>query len=233
MKLDLIRFFKEIEGESYAVIKPSNALPDYQVGSDIDIFCYHSDRMVEKVTVFLSSYIGPASKVKITNNEDNAHIDYVIKGKLEFRFDVYRSLPEYKNINLKAAFYSSVIESARDLTLSRGGECQTVRIPAPIDDFILRYAEYHEYFFQRPDKIKHIEYIQGKLATGDIILEQALDKLHYYTSFPRPEYGKKSVKGRVAENIGYYRSLMLKIKHLYVTEGLKALLLKIFRKIKG
>ena len=38
MKLDLLVLFKLIENEQYVVIKPSCKLPDYDIGSDIDIF---------------------------------------------------------------------------------------------------------------------------------------------------------------------------------------------------
>ena len=143
MKLNLLDFFKQIENESYVVIKPSRLLPDYDVGSDIDIFCYHPEKISNKVTIFLSKYLDSNSSVSVVDENSKMHIDYIVDGKIHFRFDLYKSLPTYKNVNLKSAFFSSVIESAESKFFSDDVSSIEVKIPSMTDDLILRYVEYH------------------------------------------------------------------------------------------
>ncbi len=231
MKLNLIKFFQLVANESYVVIKPSELLPEYKIGSDIDIFCLHSSRFIEKVSTFLASYVCENSSVKVKDELDKAHIDYIVDGKIHFRFDIYKSLPRYQNITLKPAFFSSVVESANEVILSVSSEEALVKVPSIVDDFIIRYVEYHEYYAQRPDKIKHIHYIQQKLSKNDSDVARALDKLHYYTSFPQSEYRAKAYKERFLEKIAYYRSLLLKVRHLYINVGFKSVMIRIFKKL--
>ena len=233
MKLNLLRFFQLIEHESYVVIKPSPLLPDYKPGTDMDIFCYHSSAMIEKITAFLAPYVKDNSTIKVSDSIDKAHIDYIVNESIHFRFDIYKSLPCYKNILLKEGFYSSVIESAIALELPDGYSDTIIKVPAVIDDVILRYVEYHEYYAERPDKIKHIHYIEQKFANAANTMNLAFDKLHYYTAFPPAEYRAKTLKERFQEKVAYYQSLADKIMHLYKGRGLKAVLLKIHNKLKG
>lgn len=229
MKLDLVTFFQLIENESYVIIKPSKILPEYEDGSDIDIFCYHPQNMVNKVISFLSKYVNSESTISIVDGEHKIHIDYIYNGKIQFRFDLYKYLPKYKNINLKSAFFSSVIENAEYLAITEDVNSLRIKVPSMIDDFILRYVEYHEYYAERPDKIKHIQYIEKFIPKDKF--EAAFDKLHYYTAFPKPEYRSKSIKEKTTERVEYYQSMLIKAKHLYKTSGFKPLFSKIVKKL--
>jgi len=232
MKLDLLKFFQLIENESYVIIKPSTLLPDYEIGSDIDIFCYQPSQLIEKVTSFLALYVDSNSTVNVNDGAEKAHVDYLVDGKIHFRFDLYKQLPTYKNIHLKPAFFSSVIESSQARELTEKEPSVIVKVPSEVDDLILRYVEYHEYYALRPDKIKHIEYIQNKISDDKNELTQMLDKLHYYTAFPQVEYREKTFKERLIEKRDYYQSNIDKVKHLYVTAGLRPLIRKIIKKIR-
>ncbi len=230
MKLDLLEFFQLIENESYVVIKPSNKLPDYDIGSDIDIFCYHTDNIVEKTSAFLSNYLHDKSTISVSDSATKVHVDFIVDNEINFRFDLYKQLPTYKNIRLKPAFFSSVIESSVVRNITENNRATTIKVPSVIDDLILRYVEYHEYYAARPDKIKHIEYIQQKIADNDNEQLKMLDKLHYYTAFPKIAYREKTFNERLLEKRDYYQSNIDKIKHLYKTAGLTALIRKIVKK---
>ena len=229
IKVDLVSFFSNIQDEQYVVIKPSSALPVYAFGEDIDIFCYNPTDMIERISTFLAQYIDESSNVKVFDTETKAHIDFVSSGQIEIRFDIYKELPIYKNILLKRAFFSSVIESSiLDERQSITGNA-LIRIPSKVDDIILRYVEYHEYYAQRPDKIKHIEYIQSMFDENE--KSKALDKLHYYTAFPTAVYKSKSYSERVFEKISYYNALFVKLKHLYGQGGFSAVISKLRGKL--
>lgn len=231
MKLDLLVLFKLIENEQYVVIKPSCKLPDYDIGSDIDIFSYHVDKIAELIATFLTNYVDDKSYFAVTDGLAKIHVDFLVNDKINFRFDLYKRLPNYKNISLKPAFFSSVIESALTRELTENEVSATVKIPSETDDLILRYVEYHEYFAQRPDKIKHIEYIQNKLSSSESERIKLFDKLHYYTAFPEVFYREKTTTDRWLERKDYYKSNFVKIKHLYATAGLRVLIVKIKNKI--
>lgn len=233
MKLDLLAFFKLIESESYVVIKPSCKLPDYDVGSDVDIFCYSTDPLVEKISVFLSDYLDDNSAISVIDCPAKVHVDFIVNDKINFRFDLYKQLPAYKNISLKPAFFSSIIESSLLRSITDNNRAALVKVPSETDDLILRYVEYHEYYAARPDKIKHVEYIQHKIAGDESEQIKMLDKLHYYTSFPKTAYKEKTFKERIVEKSDYYRSSLDKVKHLYATAGLNALIRKIAKKIRN
>ena len=233
MKLDLLVLFKLIENEQYVVIKPCCKLPYYDIGSDIDIFSYHVDKMVEIISAFLTNYVDDNSNFSVTDGLAKMHVDFLVNDKINFRFDLYKRLPNYKNISLKPAFFSSVIESALKLELTENEVSATVKIPSETDDLILRYVEYHEYYAARPDKIKHVEYVQAKIASSESERVKMLDKLHYYTAFPQVDYREKTFKERLVEKRDYYQSNIDKIKHLYATAGLSVLMRKIAKKIRS
>jgi len=61
----------------------------------------------------------------------------------------------------------------------------SIFIPSSIDDNILRYIEYQEWYGQRPDKIKHINYILEACTPKE--KNKFLEKLHHYTELPPVE----------------------------------------------
>lgn len=229
LKVNLASFFQAIKDEPYVVIKPSAQLPGYTPGSDIDIFCYHPSKMIEAITSYLSKYVDHRCKINIVDDEDKAHIDLIVDDKIDIRFDLYKRLPTYKNISLKESFFSSVIESS--ILEERQNEFGQafIRVPSSADDFILRYVEYHEYYAQRPDKIKHIEYIESFIS--DLDKKMALDKLHFYTAFPKVAYKEKTRKEKIGEKISYYGDMIHKVKHLYHQGGVKSVVSKIKKKL--
>ena len=231
MKLDLTVFFKLIEDQPYVVIKPSDRLPDYSIGSDVDIFCYNPIKIAEIITDFLSDYINSNSEINIVDSTEKMHIDFMVNNKINFRFDLYKNLPSYKNILLKSSFYSSVIEGAVNTNFTSKSESKDLIINTPSveDDFILRYVEYHEYYAQRPDKIKHIEYIESKIPKDKKGL--ALDKLHFYTCLPENDYIKITSTIKLKNRLNYYLELISRVTFHYKKLGTKAFVLKVFKKV--
>jgi len=182
--LELKDFFSAIKDEVYCVIKPDINLPKYSKGSDIDIFCYDSNVLSKKILAIGNKYIVEGFEIFISKNNDQIYIDFKnkIDNEIEFRFDIYSSLPEYKNLLIKPAFFENVLENRISFEMNDGF---SIFVPCLLDDNILRYIEYQEWYGRRPDKIKHIDYILENNST----LERAifLQKLHHYTELPRVE----------------------------------------------
>jgi len=178
-KIDVQRFMNELRDHKYCVIKLDPDFPNYTTYSDIDIFCYDLERTAAQILDTGKEYLEQGWKIKTgTGLKNHLAIDLYEKRarKLDFRFDLYGAMPSYKKINIKPGFFSSVIEHAVF------SEKLGIYIPTKIDDAILRYIEYVEWFDIRADKIKHVDYIMDNISDDE--KREFLDKLHFYTQVP-------------------------------------------------
>jgi hypothetical protein len=103
-----------------------------------------------------------------------------------------------------------VVENAAHKKSVFNDEPYRIKYASKIDDLILRYIEYIEWYEIRPDKIKHLEFIAEHL-TSDEEQKKMLDKLHYYTAFPtqlpREPLSMKLLKKRARKHIERLRNL--------------------------
>jgi hypothetical protein len=184
-RLDLDRFFFAVKDEIYTIVKLGD-FPNYYRGSDIDIFCYDKGAFGRKILAVGNQYLNQGFEIKVTNRgEIQTYVDFYFDGELEFRFDLYQSLPDYQRIHLKKFYIYSVIENAQALDRIFDGKRYSIYVPAVADELLLRYVEYLEWYEVRPDKIKHLEYIVDA-ASEDPSRITFLDKLHLYTELPSP-----------------------------------------------
>lgn len=224
IKIDLKQLFKKLEDKQYCVIKLPNDFPEYKIGSDIDMFCYD----IEDISRIIIGYLAKDLTIKVTNNTTQIYIDIMDKDKIHFRFDLYGSLPTYENILIKEAFFSSVIENSQILEQNF---C-IVKVPSQIDESILRYIEYQEWYRQRPDKIKHIEYLEEKIKSSEININNLLDKLHYYTELPKIEENRQVSSSGVVRYFSYLLDLVKKVFRVIREKGLKETFRLIIKKVK-
>ena len=207
-RLDLDRFFFEVRGQIYVIVKPGD-FPDYYTGSDIDVFCYDKNEFAKLILNVGNGYLDQGFEIRVTDkDESHTYVDFYFNGELEFRFDLYQSLPKYKRIRLKEHYIYSVTETASVLYREFDGVQYSIYVPSPVDDLLLRYVEYIEWYELRPDKVKHLDYILDA-AASDSSRISFLDKLHLYTELPSPDYGDAS-PNRVSE-FGRAGSWMKKI----------------------
>lgn len=188
--ISLKEIFDSMEYKLYCIIKLPDNFPDYGIGTDLDIFCYDIQDISEHILSHLHQYITNVITIQIHDHKKQIYIDVIENEKIHFRFDLYAELPAYKNIQIKDAFFSSVIENSSIKNI--GG--LKIKVPCEIDEAILRYIEYHEWYSQRPDKIKHIEYVMDKIENKKIDLNKILGKLHYYTELPRVKESRQVSK---------------------------------------
>jgi hypothetical protein len=181
-KIDLIQIFKLLENKFYCIIKIPDEFPEYAIGSDIDIFCYDINNIANIILQNTNQYISDKITIEIKDLNKQIYVDIKEYDKIHLRFDLYGELPNYKNVKIKPCLFSSIIEHATSKSILNNE--LTVKVPCLIDEIIIRYIEYHEWYAQRPDKIKHINYIEKMIDLEMVDTTLFFDKLHYYTELP-------------------------------------------------
>ena len=130
----------------------NEAFPSYQVGTDIDILVSCLDTSVCAIVDRCASS-NFRHALRILQPDVHAHLDMLddSTGSLHLRFDLYTALP-YTRFRLHPGLWSNVLSHR----VRRGPVWQ----PRPQDDLALRYAEYIEHQDRRPEKIKHLRYVE-------------------------------------------------------------------------
>ena len=182
---NLLDVFKRLDACLYAIIKLPPEFPDYQRGSDIDIFCMDISDVSRNILAELNGYVNEKCTVEVTTLYDGVqlHIDLLCEGKLEFRFDLYGQLPVYQHILVKPAFFESLIERRQPLTSVDGDV--PVFVPSNADECLVRYMDYLELYATRPDKVKHLDYIEAQVASLDGGRQTFFVRLEHYIEIPR------------------------------------------------
>jgi hypothetical protein len=214
-KINLTEIFKSLENKYYTIIKLPEIFPLYKTGSDLDIFCFDVDDFAKNILAILQKNIDDNLHIETNRMDGQMYIDLIEHDKIHFRFDLYDKLPKYNNVNIKKGFFSSVIESSivKELYDIK------VKIPSKVDEVILRYIEYHEWFVQRPDKIKHIHYIEDQIRNNGVEVNNFFDKLHFYIDLPKLSENRKVSKFESLRYLKYLFSLFKKVFFMVKNRG--------------
>jgi len=226
-RLNLKTIFEALDGEKYCVIKPSEIFPLYDKGSDIDIFCYSLKNISRIIINKLSNHTYDQFSVKVCESPNHIYIDYMEGDDIDIRFDLYGDMPVYANLQLRRGLFGSIIERSSNVEY----EGCALRVPSKVDDLLLRYIEYNEWFSERPDKIKHIDYINNMVKDSQELRAEMLDRLHHYIALPEVEYSNRKTSRlmRVLSNVRY---AVGKIMAVYKRDGLKILIKKLVRRYR-
>jgi hypothetical protein len=164
--IDLPQLFAETEQHAYAVMK---SLPngEPELGSDIDILCEDKAALGRQLLRNARPFIaqGYALRVRELSDTDQTHIDLLRRdGAIALRLDLHEGLGAFRRTPMKSTFAQSVLTRRTWSPIDCGGKTLSLPVPDEVDDLVLRYVEYHEWFEARPDKIKHAEFIADRLA---------------------------------------------------------------------
>lgn len=153
MNIDLISYLSRLE--NYVVLRRSDIFPEISIGGDIDILVEDRE-FAEKILVehFLQADVDNYA-VQVDQREAHTHIDLLSNGILFFRFDLIDSFAFLKKIHVRNGFSAHVLANKLSATI---GE-ETVFFPSLLDDMLIRYLEYIEYFEAIPTKEKHLAYV--------------------------------------------------------------------------
>ena len=139
-----------------------------------NILCRDVSLLAHKAAEFLVSISTEDHTIGIKKLYNRVHIDFYLKGTLILRFDIFNSLGIWRNTILKNSYSDVVIESSRIII----HDSYTFKAPTLLDEAVIRYIEYHEYFGERPDKIKHINFIAELFAGNDSMTQAFFNRLH-------------------------------------------------------
>jgi len=225
-KLNIVDFIKQIENLNYIVIKKPEHFPEYYTGSDLDIICDNKRELIQKLLIVGNDYVENHNfEIRVASNENTSHtkVDFYLRDTLELRFDVHEGLPKFKNVKIRDDYANSLLEHKQRLEITdKDRTSVTINIPSDIDELIFRYIEYFEWFERRPDKIKHLEYVEQHLKDNN---ERALffDRLHLYMdlvgkddiSAPIKQYDKNKLtktdlKTKIKRELKYRSPLIYK-----------------------
>lgn len=215
-RIELDAFFEAICDQPYVLIKGAG-LDQIDKGHDLDILC-SSIRDVSRILLGVANrYIMQGIEVEIRELRRHRHIqmDLTWRGELLVRFDLYGRLPVYPSIRFKRNYFERLIQDRREeFRTWRGGTYPLYR-PSLMDELVLRYVEYVQYFPVRPDKIKHLEYLLGYLKHQPEY-QRFLDRLHQYIDVPLPqanEDGELIVKRYTL--CDYLQAIRSELLHMY------------------
>ena len=200
--IDLFVFFEALQKNAYSIVKYI-PLDEYKEGNDIDIFCFDVKEIIRVLSVVAAENLlsqGYNIDIYECENENHVQFDIMNNNKLVFKFDIYGELPTYEKINIKDSFFAVVIENAeKSIYINNNSQEFYVKHASVLDELLLRYIEYIEWYEIRPDKVKHLDYIIKKSEENENNT-QFLDKLYYYTKLPEVKAQKRKKK-RIKEEI--------------------------------
>lgn len=226
--IDLSVFFEAMQESAYSIIKYIS-LDNYKEGNDIDIFCFDINEIIRILSMVASkNLLSQGYDVDIYECGNEKHVQFDIKrgDKLIFKFDLYGELPAYEKVNIKESFFAVVIEnSERSYYLNQEGKEFYVKHASVLDELLLRYIEYIEWYEVRPDKIKHLDYIISKVEENETNIK-FLDKLYYYTKLP-------DVKRKKRKKRCLIKDFVYKLKNTNVKRIVAFIKIKIDEKRNG
>ncbi|WP_198300629.1 hypothetical protein [Chelatococcus daeguensis] len=95
---------------------------------------------------------------------------------------------------MESVIYSAIPSTVPDRV---GGSIQ-VRIPTAIDEAIIRYVEYAEYYWTGPDKLHHLRWLESQIPMQQ--RDAFFEKLHRYTALPSLQEQVDAKESRKAED---------------------------------
>lgn len=208
--LDLPSFFQQFSHVNYVIVKLNDVFPDYYPGSDIDIFTTDIEKLTREILKLGKRYITDETNFSVTEvTEKHLHVDYLHKGEIDFRFDIYGAIPSYSKLNIKEYLLYSIIDRRKEKTIAVNDKTCKVFVPDTIDDLLIRYYEYLEYYEERPEKLKHLDYVYEKIKDWDEDKRDTFfNRLHMYTSMPeiRQDSRKSYFFNKYFSSIKFYYS---------------------------
>lgn len=205
--LNIIEILSKIEDCSYCIVKMSELFPLYRQGDDIDIFCYSVDEIVKRLIAIGKDYVDAGYKihVKSIHNKKHVHVDFINSNEIDVRFDIYGALPVYDKLMIKPAFFESVIENSQSIKYSSNSCSTIIKIPSIIDEMLICYFEFAQWYDVRPDKLKHLNYVTDSLQESN--KSKFFEKLHHYTSLPNTYYQEKNESSKLSRLSGLVKRI--------------------------
>jgi len=150
MQIYLSKIFNGIN--NYSIIKMQNRRPE--IGEDIDVLTNDINLTVKLFIKNLNSLYKNCQIKKREGKRGNVHVDIYEDQKFMFKIDISDSLNNlFPNFEIPGNYIISIIKNSYP-------NDNGVMIPKLEDEMSLRWMEYETFKDERPDKIKHLKFIQ-------------------------------------------------------------------------
>jgi len=184
-QIDVPRYLAGIKDEIWCIVKLPASFPALRRGGDLDIFCYRLERVGRRLLALARHDVETRGlEATIAQRQpDHWHLDLIEDGDIVLRFDLYGAMPRYRRLRVKPALFESIIEHAEPRTGEHQGRVYVYHVPCALDEALIRYLEYCEYYWTGLDKLHHLDWIAAQLDEEPRRIG-FLDKLHRYSAFP-------------------------------------------------
>lgn len=183
----LANVFVSIEHLTYCVVRKNEGFA-CGVGGDIDIFCESVIDCTKQILTLTKDAAELEYEIRVTSFKEyvQTHVDFLLGDDLVFRIDLYGALPPYRKVRMMGGFFHAVISDRRSVDVKIDESTVHIWVQSKVDECILRYLEYHEYFSTRPDKVRHLDWVVES-AESEVIRIAFLKRLHQFTAMPNWE----------------------------------------------
>lgn len=215
----LTKVFAECDKLDYVVVKLPHEFPNLNVGSDIDVICANRFEFAEIVFV---SCVDFDLRCKVIDRTGSTYVDLYHENIFLLRFDLISELGMHTNVRLKDTYVTALIYGFQKIKVAD----IELKVPEKIFELIFRYVEYLELYSYRPDKIKHLNYIENLITVDPKLQEKFFQTFHNFIEIPKKVPEKKifKIKRELQYPLRKFR------EHLQV-HGLKLTVIAVLKKI--
>ena len=96
----------------------------------------------------------------------------------------------YTNVRLKDAYVPALIYGFQKIKVAG----IQLKVPEKTLELVFRYVEYLELYGDRPDKIKHLKYIENLISKDPQLQEKFFQAFHHFIEIPKKVPEKKIFK---------------------------------------
>tara|TARA_B100001115_G_C15836808_1_gene418551 strand:+ start:1795 stop:2286 length:492 start_codon:yes stop_codon:yes gene_type:complete len=138
----------------YSIIRIDTNFPNFNVGEDdIDILCLNMEQTCNHIINILETKYNNLHYRKFSI-DNKVHIDIIFNSKFIIKFDLCDNIQKlYPKFNIPFELTTIVIKKS---TLNN----YKCKVPVIEHELMLRQLEYDTYIKTRPDKIKHLQFIE-------------------------------------------------------------------------
>ena len=161
--IDITELLKDCDVE-YCVVKKPEHFPKYVSYSDVDIICADRYRMSSFILGKLNPRRGKDITVKVNKSEEKGftHLDIYAQGanRLDLKLDLVDDLSKvYDKTLVRKSLTTELLKNR----ISVGG----IYFLQTKFEMVVRMLEYREYISVRPEKIKHLKYVEENASLMD------------------------------------------------------------------
>lgn len=180
MTINILTLISKLD--NYVILRASDVFPDIPEGGDVDILVDDRDFAEEKLVQQFLQIKLKNTTCSVVRHAHHTHLDIISDGSFVCRLDLIDSFSFLKKIHVKQSFAPRILANKTN-QLHAG---YTVYFPSKLDDLLIRYIEYLEYYHEIPTKEKHLFYLMSQC--NETLWLELIEHAHRYTKFIHANY---------------------------------------------